>query len=351
MAYKENYDNMAAAVSELSGGENVVLMDDMDKPGIYVPIPKMLNSELIKGGSSNVHPAFMVGGVEKPCFYYSKYQNVVINKRAYSLARRDPATYVTYDQAKTYCDNKGAGFHLSSQAEWAAIALLTRMMGTMPHGNNQFGHDSAYPYEKGQEASHEGSGDTYKINRVLTGSGPATWGHDHTKFGIQDLNGNIWEWQTGLRLVDGEIQIIPYNNAALGADCDTGSSSTLWKAISKSGSLVTPGTAGTLKYGASNSLVTAKPDTSVTNWSSFAAMGIESGLTAPELAKALILYPDEPNGDYGGDYHGWNCQGERVAYCGGRWAIEGNAGVFYVDLYDPRSDSVGFVGFRSAFIA
>ena len=195
------------------------------------------------------------------------------------------------------------------------------------------------------------SGDTYKINRVLTGSGPATWGHDHTKFGIQDLNGNIWEWQTGLRLVDGEIQIIPYNNAALGADCDTGSSSTLWKAISKSGSLVTPGTAGTLKYGASNSLVTAKPDTSVTNWSSFAAMGIESGLTAPELAKALILYPDEPNGDYGGDYHGWNCQGERVANCGGGWGHGGDAGVFYVDLGSPRSGSGGNLGFRSAFIA
>ena len=35
-----NYDQMAAAVSELSGGKNVVLLDDIGMPSIYVRIPK-----------------------------------------------------------------------------------------------------------------------------------------------------------------------------------------------------------------------------------------------------------------------------------------------------------------------
>ena len=33
-----NYDQFAAAVKEISGGKNVVLLDDMDMPSIYVPI-------------------------------------------------------------------------------------------------------------------------------------------------------------------------------------------------------------------------------------------------------------------------------------------------------------------------
>ena len=40
------------------------------------------------------------------------------------------------------------------------------------------------------------------------------WSHDGTPFGIWDLNGNVWEWVGELRIVDGEIQVIPDNDAA-----------------------------------------------------------------------------------------------------------------------------------------
>ena len=70
---------------------------------------------------------------------------------------------------------------------------------------------------------------------------------------------------------------------------------------------------------------------------------------APEIAKALLLYPDEPGGDYGGDYHWVNTTGERLPLCGGRWDRGSSAGVFLVDLDTPRSLSAGNVGFRSAF--
>ena len=33
--------------------------------------------------------------------------------------------------------------------------------------------------------------------------------HNHDMSGIADINGNLWEWTGGLRLMDGEIQIIP----------------------------------------------------------------------------------------------------------------------------------------------
>lgn len=343
-----NYDQFAAAVKELSGGKNVVLLDDLDLPSIYVPCYKMKNSQLISGGSENIHPAFSVDGVEKNAFYYSKYQNVVINGRAYSLAHRDPKTSINWDNARQACEAKGAGFHLSTMAEWAYLALRSRKAGTMPHGNNNYGKDGSYTYEVGQESAKDGD----KTGRCFTGSGPATWGDDWTKFGIQDLNGNVWEWNAGLRLKDGEIQIIPYNNAA--AACDMSATSTLWKAINSDGSIVDAGTDGTLKYDyVSGKIQLTKTITASTDAGvgcTYDSMTLASGLTAPEIAKALILYPDEPGKDYGSDYRYLNNTGERMPVCGGYWRNGAHAGVFDVDLNGPRSYAASNIGFRSAFV-
>jgi hypothetical protein len=345
-----NYDQFAAAVKEISGGKNIVLLDDLGLPSVYVPFNKVKNSELVAGLSENIHPAFLVDGVEKSCFYYSKYQNVVINGRAYSLAHRDPKTYITFDQAREACEAKGAGFHLSTMAEWAAIALWCRKNGTMPHGNNNYGRDAAATHEKGQESAKDGD----KTGRCFTGSGPATWGHDWTQFGIQDMNGNVWEWNGGMRLKEGEIQIIPYNNAAMGADCDQSATSTLWKAIKNDGSLVDPGTAATLKYDWVSGKIQLTTGITVAEdarrYCEYSAMTLASGLTAPELAKALLIYPDNPGGDYGGDGHWMNNAGERLPVCGGGWNDGSNAGVFDVYLDSPRSNSYSHIGFRSAYV-
>jgi hypothetical protein len=158
-----------------------------------------------------------------------------------------------------------------------------------------------------------------------------------------------------MRLVDGEIQIIPYNNAAMGAECDMSATSTLWKAIKADGSLVDPGTSGTLKWDwVSNQIqltsgaITSTADSG--HGAEYKNMTLASGLTAPEIAKILLLYPDEPGGDYGGDYHYFNPAGERLPRCGGSWGTGACAGVFCVDLLGPRSYAGGNLGFRSAFV-
>lgn len=167
-----NYDQMAAAVKELSGGKNIVLLDDMNLPSIYVPINRLKMSELISGGSENVHPAFSVNGVEKDTFYYSKYQNIIINGRAYSLAHRDPAVNINFDNARQACEAKGAGFHLSTLAEWACIALWCRKNKTMPHGNSNYGRDEAYTHERGQALMIAQEKHSLKVDGIC---GPASW--------------------------------------------------------------------------------------------------------------------------------------------------------------------------------
>lgn len=342
-----NFDDMKLAVEALTGGKNTVLLDDKDLPSVVVLFPKHSKKELF-GGSDTTHAGHIVNGNEKDIMYVDKFQDVVMGGRGYSLPLRDPATYVNFDQAVQYSRAKGKGWGLIPFALWAEIALFSRANGTMPHGNNDWGAASENGLEKGVPVAKDSTG---KVQRVATGSGPETWTHDHTAAGICDLDGNIWEWNAGLRLVDGEIQIIPYCNSML-QEVSLGSSSTSWRAIAADGTLVDPGTAGTLKYNATaNELTTTVTPTDQGQWLDFSSMKLATTLSsgAPEIAKELILYPAEPGKDYGGDYHGWNTKGERVAYCGGAWYNGSLAGVFYVGLYNTRGNSGGNLGFRSAF--
>ena len=60
-----NFDDFKLAIEAMSGGKNTVLFDDRGMPSVMVPFPKMKMSDLIEGGSQNIHPAFMVDNVEK----------------------------------------------------------------------------------------------------------------------------------------------------------------------------------------------------------------------------------------------------------------------------------------------
>lgn len=345
-----NFDDFKLAIEAMSGGKNTILFDDRGMPSVMVPFPKMKMSDLIEGGSQNIHPAFMVDNVEKDVMYVSKFQNIVLEDRAYSLPMRDPKVNLNFDQAVNYCRNKGEGWGLMPYSLWCAIVLWCRKNETMPRGNNNYGFDHGYPHEKGIPCAYETDGRT---TRCLTGSGPATWYHNWMPDGIADLNGNIWEWCAGMRLDDGEIQIIPYANC-MSPDASMSAESTLWKAIKADGSLVEPGTDGTLKWDwVSSKIQLTSGSLTVTtgeHYCQYKDMTLNSGLSAaPEIAEALLLYPDEPGGDYGGDYHYFNSEGERVPRCGGHWYDTSDAGVFCVYLGNSRTYSSSNIGFRSAF--
>ncbi len=344
-----NFDDLQGAVAQF-GANNKVIFDDTGMPSIMVGLPKMKYSDIITGGTDDVIPFWIVEGQEKNTIWVSKFQNIVENDRAYSLGAKLPRNYITFDQAVAACKAKGNGWHLNQTGIFACINLLSQKLGTVPHGNTNYGKDYYKPYEKGIMPNGE-------ANRTLTGSGETTWYHNFDKSGIADINGNVWEWTGGMRLVDGEIQIIPYGNS-MKLDCDMSAASTLWKAIMPDGSLVNPGTAGTLKVDrTSASDATLRINTSVTTQTTdandtsqvFKSVAAVSGVSIPKLLIALGLFPDSGVTGYGNDRFWARNNGERLPFRGSCFINASSSGPSALNLLDVRSFSYGDVGFRSAF--
>ena len=344
---------------------NVVKTDDTDLPSVLVYIPKFKNSDVLTGGNDSTHPAFIVNGVEIPGFYYGKYQAKVYNSVAYSLPGEDPTASINFDTARARCEAKGAGWHLSTNAEWAAIALWCKKNGFLPYGNNNYGKDSRESNYKAVPSYYESN----KIARVATGTGPISWSHDKTMAGIWDLNGNVWEWQGGIRLVWGELQILANNDAA-DPDNPQNATSTCWKAINAAdGALVDP-ESKTTDSSAHVSGKTVKLDyvnnkwtysTSITNAKdesrscAFYQVTADSSIgdAAKVMLRALALLPDSDvtTDVYEGDYMWWNNGvAERCVFRGGSWSYGAYAGVFCLYGYGSRGLAGTCIGFRAACV-
>lgn len=328
-------DSLRQAVEAATDGKNTVMYDDKGNPSIMVCIPRFNLSDVIDGAPNTPHPAFIVDGVVKNEIWISKFQNIVHDNRAYSLPGMDPMVYVTWDQAKQYCAAKGAGWHLMTNAEWAAIALWSKKNGTMPRGNNNYGKDHLAPHERGRETYKSGN----QTGRVATGSGPASWSHDGTNAGIFDLNGNIWEWVDGIRIEDGKIYVHKDNDFSTPTDdltqwVDTGVFFDV-----EDGNLVL------------NSSRTTKMNEETNESKNIEIEGLKgaTGFTVPDLLKYLAIAPTE--GNHGSDRIYNSNYGSRFVYRGGNWNGGSYAGVFALSSSNHRSHSLPHLGFRSAYIS
>ncbi len=364
------FDDTRLALEAATGGKNTLLLDNIGMPSVMVRIPCFRWSDVVEGGEDTICSAFIVDGVVKDSIYISKYLNIIENDRAYSLPMRDPANTLTIDAARNACAQKGPGWHLMSNAEWAAIAHWCRKNSFMPRGNNNFGHDFQAVHEHGIMAASNTSKYTPE-GRTLTGSGPNSWSHDGSPSGIFDLNGNLWDFVSGLRIKDGEIQVIQDNDSAMNVDEST--ASTQWKAINTSGSLIVPGSPDTYKYdgvnpGNANRKAATLPggvklSTTVSNpqytgsqgkedyaftLMPFQSMTTENGIAPHILLKELGLYPVSTSLNNENIFI--RNYGERIALRGGSWFDGPTAGLWELYMRDSRDFIFPDIGFRSAFV-
>lgn len=306
--------------------EVVAIYDNAGIPSIMRRFTKTTDKALF-GGSEKTHPAFIVDGVEYDEIYISVYPNCEINGKPYSLPYQKPWTNITNDDAAKACFSKGEGWHLLTAAEWGLLADTSLMLGTLPHGNTNGGKYHADPEEYGEEYDNS--------SKTLTGSGPATWTHDHTPEGVHDLCGNVWEMVRGLRIKNGRLQAAKDNDAAL--DIDLTKEGDGWQpiyddngesiAVSVSDEEITICTATEIEQ-----------DYAGTEWENV-SIECES-----ERLKELALFPGEPEAYFYVD----STDGEYFPVRGG-WGNGAHAGVFSTNLGGSRAYVYYGIGFRSAY--
>lgn len=334
---------------------NKLIADKRGLPGAYVQVASKKLSELLKDGDSTVHPAFMVGGVERTSLFIGKYQGVLNGNCIYSLPGVTPTGSITLDNYEAYCRSKGRGHHCMTAAEWAFLALWCRKNNHMPNGNNYYGRDVSETEYLAIPASN---------NLVTTGTGPLSWRHNGQFDGICDLNGNIWEWVSGIRIVYGELQVIPYNNAA-DPDVDIGAASAQWKAINAAASswndlFIDPDGSGTTSGSVKLDWVTdhwqwASSITSRSSGSRFAIFGTTTSAGLSAAAKlylqAMALLPEDGADTYYGDcLYCINGAAERYALRGGSCSYGSKSGMFTLGMDNLRSILNAAVGGRPAYV-
>ena len=266
----------------------------------------------------------------------SKYPNTLIGGVPYSMPYQQPAVNINHDEAIRLCEGKGPGWHLLTNDEWAALAHQSRKNGTLPRGNTDCGKSHSHPEE---------TGTTYKgdsgSSKTLTGSGPVTWNHTHTAEGVADMCGNIWEHVGGIRFMDGQVQVIPDNGAAAGADQSRDSKE--WQAIHTADG-------DPVYYKVEDgeiSLQPVTPDCKDYDGVEFKELSAEA-MDVPEKLIELGLYPAP--GYEGTDYFWLDTDGERIVFRGGGWYYGAYAGVFSFGGNHSRADVHWNVGFRSALV-
>mgnify|MGYP006139776917 FL=1 len=355
----EGYRN---AIEHASGGRNKVIIDDQGNPNVMVPIAPFTYEELAAAIQekysidlnlgTGIPTMFMRNGVQLGEVYIGKYlASAGANGGCSVIGGVQPRISVNYDTAKALCNNKGDGWHMMSIHEWAAIALWSYANGTVPRGNTNYGRSHENKLETARRSDNGLPGDASGTARTDTGKGPATWSHDHTEWGIQDLVGNVWEWIDQMMLDEGQIITTLDNNPAVIEEN--------WNKHTAFFDSPTANTEGSSSAGSpklSNSVTNrngpvgndANDNPYLTN-SHFAAIEKALDYNKIELLRRLLI-ESESTTTVGGYIYCRN-YGSRFPLRGGYWHIGSGAGLGALNLGSARSSASSNIGFRPAFFA
>ena len=305
-------DPLRQAVEAETGGRMTVLYDAAGNPNYMHVVPRFRYEDLgfdDELGAGDV-TAFDTGtGSIKPEIFIGAYQASSDGGNAVSQPFKNPWVDIDWDDSKAACDAMGAGWHMMTVHEWAAVALWCVANGFEPRGNTNHGraHDATWEVGRRQDGDTYPPGDSDGVGYIYAGSGPATWRHNGDLSGIADLVGNVWEWLWGAKIQDGRIHAV--------ADNDTSVAESDWQDT------------GVDITGAVSWTSSSVEGTELTDRILFTYAGID--------LKGRLYVDDE---------------GERVPRRGGFYGTGSNAGLAALSLGSARSEKTRGIGFRPSYI-
>ncbi|NLQ17548.1 formylglycine-generating enzyme family protein [Marinomonas sp. M1K-6] len=347
------------AVEKASGGRNTMILDAQGNENIMVVIPRFncedINAAVLAATGVDMqlgvgtHPAFRTNGVDRGEILVGKYQaSAGVGGGCSVIGGVQPRTSVNYDTAKSMSANKGANWHMMSIHEWAAIALWSLANDTVPRGNTYYGlahdarHETALRADNGMPGSVSGT------PRTDTGSGPVTWAHDHSAYGVQDLVGNVWEWLDQMRLEDGRIITTLDNDPSIVEEN--------WHRHTAYFDSTSSSQSGTGDVGSSilSSTITNRNgpvgndahDNPYVHDALFSTIAKDPSYAPNEALRRLLIESAGDTGLAGGLYV--RNYGSRFPLRGGNWYNGSAAGLGALNLGNARSFASTSIGFRPA---
>ena len=328
------------ALERATGGRQTIIRDSAGNANAMFVLPRFSYADLgmtADMGTGDVTAFDFGSGSIKSEIFIGAY--LASGSGAVSAPRQDPRASLDHTAARNACSAKGAGWHLMTAHEWAAIALWCMANGYEPIGNTNWGRSHAKTWMVGDRADNRAPGDAAGNARTQTGSMGSEATHTRTLGGIADLVGNVWEWQDGLLLQDGRFKISAYNTQAevdwafadafLDASTPTGGSAILSNAVNN-------------RLGAIGDNANAGNSANV-EWR---AMTKSGSYVSNQAMKRLLLEP--ANALPQGRIYMRNF-GERLPSRGGNWDYGAYAGLAALFLNASRAYTSTHVGFRPAF--
>lgn len=328
------------ALERATGGRQTIIRDSAGNANAMFVLPRFSYADLgmtADMGTGDVTAFDFGSGSIKSEIFIGAY--LASGSGAVSAPRQDPRASLDHTAARNACSAKGAGWHLMTAHEWAAIALWCMANGYEPIGNTNWGRSHAQAWKVGDRADNRAPGDAAGTGRTQTGSMGSEATHTRTLGGIADLVGNVWEWQDGLLLQDGRFKISAYNTQA---EVDWAFVDAYLDASSLSGGSAILSSAITNRLGPLGDNANAGNSASV-DWRSMTKAG---GYVSLQALRRLLVEPASvlPQGRiYMRNF------GERLPYRGGAWNNGAYAGLAALDLSNSRVLTHASIGFRPAF--